>query len=562
VSSEKRIVIVGGVACGPKAAARARRCDVNAKITIIEEGNLVSYAGCGIPYYVSGVVAKRNALLVRTAKDFKNISDIDVMLDTRVESIDRAGHRVSVINLVTGQTATLEYDKLVLATGANPVRPPLEGINLEGIYSVKDVASADQILNWITAAQPKKAVIIGGGLIGMEMVEVLSTRGLEVTVVEAMAHVLPGALDEDIAMPVEKYLRKKGITLRLGERVAKFEGEDGKLKKVVTEKASIEADVAILAIGVRPNVKLAKEASLDIGKTGAIAVNEYLQTSNPDIYAGGDCVENKNLVTGAAMFAPMGSTANKHGRIIGSNITGSREKFMGVLGTTIVKVLDFNVGRTGLGEREARNAGYDVVMSLAPEADRPNYFPGSRDIIIRVIADKKTGRVLGGQGFGKGELAKRIDVLATAITYGATVDTLADVDLAYAPPYNTPQDPVHHAANVVRNKMAGMVVGLTPAQVKAKLDANEDFVLLDVRSQKEWDTWHIEAPQIRLIPQTMLFEKAGELPRDKEIVVTCRSGGRSYQASRILRKLGFTNIKIAEGNLLAWPYDAFGGEKD
>ncbi len=262
------------------------------------------------------------------------------------------------------------------------------------------------------------------------------------------------------------------------------------------------------------------------------------------------------------MFAPMGSTANKHGRIIGSNITGSREKFMGVLGTTIVKVLDFNVGRTGLGEREARNAGYDVVMSLAPEADRPNYFPGSRDIIVRVIADKKTGRVLGGQGFGKGELAKRIDVLATAITYGATVDTLADVDLAYAPPYNTPQDPVHHAANVVRNKMAGMVVGLTPAQVKAKLDANEDFVLLDVRSQKEWDTWHIEAPQIRLIPQTMLFEKAGELPRDKEIVVTCRSGGRSYQASRILRKLGFTNIKIAEGNLLAWPYDAFGGEKD
>ncbi len=262
MSSEKRIVIVGGVACGPKAAARARRCDVNAKITIIEEGNLVSYAGCGIPYYVSGVVAKRNALLVRTAKDFKNISDIDVMLDTRVESIDRAGHRVSVMNLVTGQTATLEYDKLVLATGANPVRPPLEGINLEGIYSVKDVASADQILNWITAAQPKKAVIIGGGLIGMEMVEVLSTRGLEVTVVEAMAHVLPGALDEDIAMPVEKYLRKKGITLRLGERVAKFEGEDGKLKKVVTEKASVEADVAILAIGVRPNVKLAKEASL------------------------------------------------------------------------------------------------------------------------------------------------------------------------------------------------------------------------------------------------------------------------------------------------------------
>ncbi len=562
MSSEKRIVIVGGVACGPKAAARARRCDVNAKITIIEEGSLVSYAGCGIPYYVSGVVAKRNALLVRTAKDFKNIMDIDVMLDTRVEAIDHAAHQVKVVNLANGQTASLEYDKLVLATGANPVRPPLEGIALAGVYSVKDVASADQILSWITEKQPKKAVIIGGGLIGLEMVEVLATRGLEVTVVEAMAHILPGALDEDIAMPVEKYLRKKGINLRLGERVARFEGAGGKLQQVVTDKAAIDADVAILAIGVRPNVKLAKEAGLAMGKTGAIAVDDYLQTSDPDIYAGGDCVENKNLVTGAAMFAPMGSTANKHGRIIGSNITGSREKFMGVLGTTIVKVLDFNVGRTGLGEKEARSAGYDVVTSLAPESDRPGYFPGSRDIIVRVIADKKTGRVLGGQGFGKGELAKRIDVLAMAVTYGATVETLADVDLAYAPPYNTPQDPVHHAANVVRNKMAGIMVGFTPAQVKAKLDAKEDFVLLDVRTKPEWDSWHIEAPQVRWIPQTMLLEKGGELPRDKEIVVTCRSGGRSYQASRILRKLGFTNVKIAEGNLLAWPYDTFGGEKE
>ncbi len=562
MSPVKRIVIVGGVACGPKSAARARRCDVNAKITVIEEGKLISYAGCGIPYYVSGVVTSRSSLLLRTVKDFKDIMDIDVMLDTRVEAIDRTGHRVSVVNLANGQTASLEYDKLVLATGANPVRPPLAGIDLSGIFSVKDVASADQILNWIKASRLQKAVIIGGGLIGMEMVEVLAARGLDVTVVEAMDHILPGALDEDIAMPVEKYLRKKGINLRLGERVARFEGAAGELKQVVTDKAAVEADVAILAIGVRPNVKLAKEAGLALGKTGAIAVDDYLQTSDPDIYAGGDCVENKNLVTGAAMFAPMGSTANKHGRIIGSNITGSREKFMGVLGTTIVKVLDFNVGRTGLGEKEARSAGYDVVTSLAPESDRPGYYPGSHDIIVRVIADKKTGRVLGGQGFGKGELAKRIDVLATAITYGATVETLADVDLAYAPPYNTAQDPVHHAANIVRNKMTGMVVGLTPAQVKARLDANEDFVLLDVRSKPEWDTWHIEAPQIKFIPHNMLFERAGELPRDKEIVVTCRSGGRSYQASRILKKLGFMNIKIAEGNLLAWPYDTFGEEKD
>jgi NADPH-dependent 2,4-dienoyl-CoA reductase/sulfur reductase-like enzyme/rhodanese-related sulfurtransferase len=562
VSPKKNIVIIGGVACGPKAAARARRCDPDARITVIEEGNLISYASCGIPYYVSGVIAKRNALLVRSVKDFKSISNIDVLIDTRVESIDKTGHKLNVLNVVTGQTSTLEYDKLVLATGSNPVRPPIEGIDLTGIFAVKDVVDADKILGWISAAQPKKAVVVGGGLIGMEMVEVLSARGMEITVVEALNHILPGAMDEDLAMPVEKYLKKKGIVLHLGERVARFEGEDGKLKRVVTDKSALEADIAIMAIGVRPNVKLAREAGLKIGKTGAIAVNEFLETSDPDIYAGGDCVENKNIITGAPVFSPMGSTANKHGRVIGSNVTGSREKYPGVLNTTILKVLDYTIGRTGLGETDARKAGYEVVTTLAPESDRPGYYPGSRDIIIRIIADKKTGRVLGGQGFGRGEVAKRIDVLATAITFGATVDSLADIDLAYAPPYNTPQDPIHHAANIIRNKIAGMVVGLTPTQVKAKLDANEDFVLLDVRTPAEWNSWRIEAPQVKWIPQNMIFEKAGELPRDKEIVVSCRSGGRSYQAARILKGLGFENVKIAEGNLLAWPYEAYGGEKE
>ncbi len=562
MTTGKRIVVIGGVACGPKTAARARRCDPTARITIIEAGNLISYASCGIPYYVSGVIAKRNALLVRSVKDFKDIYNIDVMVDTRVESIDRSGHKLHLFNRNTEQSSMIEYDKLVLATGANPARPPLEGLNLSGVFSVKDVGDADQIVAWMNTKSVQKAVVVGGGLIGMEMVEVLSTRGVKVAVVEALPHILPGALDEEIAAPVETYLKKKGIVLHLGERVAGFEGENGMLRKVVTDKSSLEADLVIMAIGVRPNVKLARDAGLHISKSGAIVVDEYLQTSDPHIYAGGDCVENKHLVTGLPVFVPMGSTANKHGRVIGTNVTGGREKFPGVVGTTIVKILDYSVGRTGLGESDARKAGYDVVTSLAPEADKPNYFPGSRDIVLKLIADRKTGRVLGAQGMGRGELAKRIDVLATAITFGADVDRLADVDLAYAPPYNTPQDPVHHAANIIRNKIASLAVGLTPAQVKTKLDASEDFILLDVRTPKEWDIWRIEAPQTKYIPQNMLLERAGELPQDKEIVVSCRAGARAYQTTRMLRSLGFSNVKFLEGSLMAWPYQVFGGEKE
>ena len=557
-----RIVVIGGVACGPKAAARARRCDPNARITIVEEGSMVSYASCGLPYYVSGAIAKRNALLVRTAADFKNVSDIDVLLGTRVEAIERPGHRVHVVDLSSGVASTMEYDKLVIATGSNPVRPLLDGRDLSGIFSVKEVADADNILGWLASSGAKKAVIVGAGLVGIEMTEVLMARGLQVTLVEAMGRVLPGALDEEIAAPVGRYLAKKGVDLHLGERVVRFEGESGRVRRVVTEESSLEADVAVVAIGVRPNVKLARDAGLALGPPGAIAVNQMLQTSDPDIYAGGDCAENTHLVTGARVCSPMGSTANKHGRVIGTNVTGGRESFPGVLGTTVVKGLECHVGRTGVGEMEAREAGFDVVTALVPAPDRPDYYPGSRDVLLKVIADGKTGRILGGQGMGRGELAKRIDVLATAITFGGTVETLANIDLGYAPPYNTPLDPLHHAANVIRNKISGLAEGLTPAEVKAKLDSGEDFVLLDVRSQPEWNMWRLDDPRVRLIPQNAMLQPLGELPHDKQIVTVCRRGVRAYQAAIALKGAGFSDVKFAEGSLAAWPYDCFGGEKE
>ena len=560
--TSQRIVVIGGVACGPKAAARARRCDPSARITIIDEGSLVSYATCGLPYYVSGAVTRRNALLVRSVADFKNVASIDVLLQTRVEAIDRSGHRISVVSVPTSHASTLEYDKLVIATGSNPVVPNLEGRQLNGIFSVKDVANADAILAWVTTAGVKKAVVVGAGLVGIEMAEVLITRGLEVTIVEALDRILPGALDDEISAILARQLGRKGLALRLNERVLKFEGEEGRVRRVVTAGGTLDADVVIVAIGVRPNVALARSAGLTIGATGGIAVNDTLQTNDPDIYAGGDCVENTNLVSGAKVLAPMGSTANKHGRVIGTNVTGGRETFPGVLGTTVVKALDYHIGRTGLGEAAARAAGFEVTTALAPGSDRVNYYPGAHDILLKVIADARTGRVLGGQGMGRGDLVKRIDVLATAITFGGTVEALANLDLGYAPPYNTPLDPLHSAANVIRNKLAGMAEGLTPAQVKAKLDAGEDFVLLDVRSQKEWSTWRLEAPQVRLMPQDQLLQRLSELPKDKLIVTTCRVGGRAYQAALTLRGAGFKHVQFAEGSLIAWPYESFGGEKE
>ena len=558
----KRILIIGGVACGPKAAARARRCDPDARITIVEQGSLISYASCGLPYYVSGTIQRRGALLVRSAQDFANISEIDVLLATRADEIDRSAHSVRVTNMVTGERSALEYDKLVIATGANAVMPRIEGRDLRGIYPLKNVPDADLMLAEITGGAVKKVVIVGAGLIGIEMCDVLVSRGLQVTVVEAMDRVLPGALDEEIASPLGRYLARKGVDLRLGERVVRFEGQEGKVQRVVTDSRAVDADIVVVAVGVRPNVELARQAGLLLGPTGAIAVTDAMLTNDPDIYAGGDCTENTHLVTGAKVFMPMGSTANKHGRIIGTNVTGGHETFPGVAGTTVVKAMGYHVGRTGLGEKDARDAGFDVVTALVGGTDRPNYYPGSRDMILKLIADRNTGRVLGGQATGWGEVVKRIDVLATAITMGSTLDNLANLDLGYAPPYNSPIDLLEQAANVIKNKLDGRADGLTPAQLKTELDSKEDFVLLDVRSQREWDTWRLDDPRARLVPQNALLQKLGELPRDRRIVTFCRGGTRAYQAALTLRSAGFEGVRFTEGSMLAWPYDCFGGEKE
>jgi NADPH-dependent 2,4-dienoyl-CoA reductase/sulfur reductase-like enzyme/rhodanese-related sulfurtransferase len=563
VKEPTRIVVIGGVACGPKAASRARRCDPQAKITIIEQGELISYAGCGLTYYISGLVEGRNTLLARTPQDFKRVMDINVLTRTQVLDINRDSHQVETLNLKTGQRVAIDYDKLVLATGAMPIIPPLEGRNLRGVFTLKTIQDADAILSFVASQKVQKAAIVGAGPIGIEAAEAFVGLGLNVIVVDVLDWVLPTLLDAEVAAFLTRHLEQKGVDILLGQKVIAFEGDkDGRVRSIATEKARLEADLVLLAIGVQPNVNLAQDAGLAIGATGAIYVNEYLETSDPDIYAGGDCVENTSLLTGSKVYAPMGSIANKHGRIIGTNVTGGRDRFPGVLGTFMLKAFDYNVGRVGLTENEARKAGFQVVTALVPSPDHAHYYPGSEEILIKLVANSSTHRILGGQVVGPGEAAKRNDVLATALAFGCKAETLANLDLSYAPPYDSAMDPLHHAANVILNKCSGLAKALSPAEVKAKMDRDEHFIFLDVREPSEWQEWRIEAPQVRLVPQSVLRERLDDLPKDKEIVTLCRRSVRAYQAQRTLEGVGFKDVKFVDGSLTAWPYETVGnGDK-
>jgi len=556
---QNNIVIIGGTACGPKAGARAHRCDPQARITIIEQGENLSTATCGLPYYVSGVIDSESKLVTRQSDFFRDVFNMEVLTHTKALAINNKTHQVKLLNLETNHVSTIEYNKLILATGSTPVVPDLEGSSLRGIFTLSKIKDASDIQDFISSRKIKKAVIIGAGLIGLEMAEAFVSRGLEVTVVEALNWVLPALVDFEVAAYIEKHLRGKGINLLFGQRVIKFEDDgNGWVHKAITKDTELETELVLLAIGTRPNTTLARDAGLTIGPTGGIAVNQYLQTSDPDIYAGGDCVENVNRVTQQNMLAPLGSTANKQGRVIGTNVTGGCETFPGVLGTAIAKVFDYNVARVGLNELQAKEAGYNIVTSLVPGYEHATYYPKDKGILVKLVVEKSSNRLLGGQVVGPGEVAKRIDVLSTALSFGAIVDDLANLDLAYAPPYNSAMDPLHNAANVIRNKQSGYAKALTPMKVKSKLESGDDFIFLDVRELEEWEACRIEVPQARLLSLRELRARLNELPKDAEIVVFCRTSVRAYQAQRILNGANFDNVTFMDGSIAAWPYEILG----
>ncbi len=454
MNSELNIVIIGGMACGPKTAARARRHDATARITMVEQGATVSEGSCGLPYYVGGQIPNGNRLIARTPERFE-ASGVHVLGGTRATRIDRQAHKVEILHLATGVTSSLPYDKLVIATGAVPMVPAnLEGKDLDGVFTLTKIADANRILAALAAPGATKAVVVGGGLIGLEGAEAFRARGLDVTLIEALEHVLPGVLDADMCEAVEKELVDKGVHLYTGRRVIKLEGDGhGRVRGVATAQGSMEADVVLLAIGFKPNVDLAKDAGLEIGPLGGIAVNEFLQTSDPDIYAGGDCVENVQRVTGGKIFAPMGSTANKHGRVIGTNVTGGHDTFPGVVGTAVAKVFSLSVGKVGLNADQATMAGIAPLVVTGKGLDRAGYYPGALEINVKLIADSSTGRLLGAQLVGAGDVSKRLDVLATAISARWTADDLANLDLAYAPPFSQAMDVLHELSHVIRSKI-------------------------------------------------------------------------------------------------------------
>ncbi len=552
--AKRRVLIVGGVAAGTKAAARARRCDPAAEITLVERGDLISYAGCALPYYVSGAITEVSDLVVTQAEEFAALRNVDVQTRSEAVAIDRAAKSVTVRRLATGREDVLPYDSLVLATGGTPVVPPLEGRDLAGVFRLKAPGDAALIHAEVDAGRVERAVIVGGGLIGMEMAEALTERGVRVAVVEMLDRVLAAFIDPEIAALVHAHLRAHGVELRLGERALRFEGDgDGHVRRVVTSGGELAADLVLLAIGVRPNVGLARDAGLAIGTTGAIAVDDHLRTSDPAIYAGGDCVENVHLVTGRPVYSPLGSTANKHGRVIGSNVAGGDERFLGVLGTMVAKVFDYTVGATGIGEARARESGFDTLGALVPALDRAHNYPTHKDVVLKMVAERPSSRLLGLQGVGVGEVAKRIDVAATALSFGATVDQVAGLDLAYAPPFAPAIDPVHHAANVIRNKRDGLTRAVGPLDLQEMLEEGDAFLLLDVRSRAEFAQKRIAAgARLLHIPQEELRARVAELPRNVPIVVYCARGVRAYRAARLLSGAGLQDVTYLEGSLMTW----------
>ncbi len=557
----QKIVIIGGVAAGPKAAARARRVAPDAEITIIEKGGLISYAGCGMPFYLSGEVQNFNLLfettygVIRNEEYFWREKGCRVITRTEAKSIDRAKKEVHVENLETGEKYNVPYDKLVLATGASPFVPPIEGLDLKGVFKFNHPDDAQQIKQYLGDMEGGEAVIVGAGLIGLEIADALMKLHMFCTVVELQNQILPGMLDDDMAGVLAKKLTDQGVEFLLNTKVLKLEGdEDGNVTSVVTDNGNIDAELVLVSVGVRPNVELARQADITIGATGAIAVNEYLQTNDPDIYALGDCVETTHLISEKKMFIPMATYANRQGRVVGDNLVGGKTVFRGVLGTAVMHTMGYNIGRTGLSEKQALELGYKIVSAVNHGFDRTHYHPDNGMVLIKLITEEGSGRILGAQALGPGDAVKRIDVVATAISMGANVEQLAEVDLGYAPPFSTPIDLTTHTANIVRNKVAGLAKTMTLAELKEKMDRGDDMVLLDVRTEIQFQMRRLKDDRVKLVVLGDLREKLNEVPRDKEVIVFCALGGRSYEAQRILIGAGFTDVKFLEGGLLAYNY--------
>ena len=558
-----RALIIGGVACGPKSASRLKRLMPEADITMIERGRLVSYGACGLPYYVEGtypeirMVSETPIGVIRDEVFFEKVKGFKAITRTEAVWIDRHQKTVGVKNLDTGTESELAYDKLILATGSSPIHPLIPGIDLGNVWYMRHPDDAKTMVEQIEAQNLRKAVIIGAGYIGVEMAEALIRRGLEVTMVEVFDQIMPQFLDFDMATLAAKHLRQKGVDLALKETVLAVEGKEGNVASVKTDTRKIDADLVLVGVGVRPNDQLAKEAGLTCAPKGGILINGFCRTSDPDIYAGGDCVVNHsaNPHLKDSLFIPLGSTANKHGRVIADHIAGIASPFVGITGTGVCRAFDLTLGRTGLTERQAKELYSDIETVIWAGPDRPHYIPESKPLVIKMVASRQNRKLLGVQVVGMGDATKRLDVAASAVFYGATVDQVDNIDLGYAPPYAPPIDPIATTAHVLLNKLNGIAKAISPLEAKRRMDNNDDIVLLDVRSPEEFMQMRMPSDKVVHIPLGALREKLDQLPKNKDILAFCKVSMRGYEAQRILAGAGFDRVGFIEGGLVGWPFE-------
>lgn len=540
-------LIIGGVAGGATVAARLRRMDEKANIILFERGKYVSYANCGLPYYIGDTINNREKLFVQTAKGFTDRFRIDIRTEQEVTAIRPDKKEVEIKNLSTGETYTETYDKLVLSPGAEPLRPGIEGIGSKKIFTLRNVPDTDTIKNYVNTENPKRAIVVGGGFIGLEMAENLYDLGIQVDVVE-MANQVMAPLDFSMAAIVHRQLTDKGVGLHLEDGVSRFEEKDGGVTVHLRSGKQIATDMVLLSIGVRPETKLAKDAGLAIGERGGIAVNDYMQTSDADIYALGDAVEVRHLVTGQPALIPLAGPANKQGRIVADNIVfGNKKKYPGSIGTSIAKVFDLTVAAAGANAKLLQQNNIPYISSYTHGASHAGYYPGAVPLSIKILFAPENGKLLGAQIVGFNGVDKRIEMLAQVIQRGGTVHDLAELEHAYAPPYSSAKDPVNMAGFVaenILNKKSQIIQWRELAELPA------DTIRIDVRTHDEYKLGTI--PGFINIPVDELREHLDKLPKEKPIVVTCAVGLRGYLAYRILVQNGFKHVRNLSGGYKTW----------
>ena len=531
-----QILVIGGVAAGTKAAAKLKREDRGLEVTLITKDQDISYAGCGLPYYVGGLIESRDALIVNTPEKYAALTGVRVLTGREAIELNSAEKTVKAKNLLSGETESYRYDRLVIATGASAVVPPLEGVELKGVFKMRTPDDAIRIRAYIEAANVKKAVVVGGSFIGLEAAENLHAQGVEVTVIDFASQLLPNVLDPEMADYAKRHLQKQGIRVLTGTKAEKLLG-DGRVTAVRTDTAALPAELVVLSAGIRPNTAFLADSGMEMYK-GTILVDERLRTNLPDVYAAGDCVMVTNRITGRRQWSPMGSSANLEGRTLAQILTGQDKTYPGVLGTGVVKLPGLNCGRTGLTELQAKEAGYDVVTALAVTDDKAHYYPDAAFFITKLIADRRTHKLLGVQVFGPGAVDKMVDIAVMAINMGAVLEDFENADFAYAPPFSTAIHPLVQAVYILLNKLNGTLVSMTPAEYAA--GAAEGYRVIDAAP----------APSIRGATFVDPASVNGEIPgigKEEKLLLVCVRGKRAYFLQNRLRYFGYKDTVVLEG---------------